>query len=281
MNRAFFIVCVFIGVSSLAVSAQEAGTLQDDLITVCERYWDNYDFHDITPLDSPEAILDYIYLLENVPDSIARNSVRLTFEQAERNMSVFLRFVLLFERYLYNPKSIFYNEDMWLFVLDCAISSDKIDETAKMHLQLQRELVCAGKPGSAADDFAIRTKNGKEFNLYDMECDYIVLLFNNPGCHYCEAIETEIISDSVIRRLQESGRLEIIAVYPSDDIALWMKTAYPASWISGYDIDGRIYPEILYRLKSVPEIYLLDKNKKVLFREESLKRISEYLTIIK
>lgn len=283
MNRVHFIVCVFIGVSSLTVNAQEAGadTLQDDLITVCEHYWDNYDFHDTAPLDSPKAILDYIYLLENVPDSISRNSIRFTFKHAERNMDVFTRFILLFEMYLYNVKSVFYNEDMWLLVLDCAISSDKINETWRMHLQLQREFVCAGKPGSAANDFAICTKNGKEFNLYDIECDYIILLFNSPGCHYCKAIETEIISDSVIRRLQGVRRLEIIAVYPGDDIALWMKTDYPDSWISGYDLDGRIYPEILYRLKSVPEIYLLDKDKKVLFREESLKRMSEYLTTIK
>ena len=85
----------------------------------------------------------------------------------------------------------------------------------------------------------------------------------------CKQITEELTSSPMINELTELGLLEIMALYPDEDIEAWR--AYlpnmPSSWINAYDPGMIISQDRLYSLKAIPSLYLLDKEKRVLIKD--------------
>lgn len=76
--------------------------------------------------------------------------------------------------------------------------------------------------------------------------------------------------DDVIRRSVRAGRLTLLALCADGDRAAWERSTgeFPPDWIVGFDT-GSIAEEELYVLPSMPTLYLLDRDKRVLLKEAS------------
>ena len=52
---------------------------------------------------------------------------------------------------------------------------------------------------------------------------------------------------------------------------------YPDNWYNGYDPDYVIREDILYNVRAIPSLYLLDKDKKVLMKDAPQERLFSWL----
>ena len=95
-------------------------------------------------------------------------------------------FLDLFEKYLYDPNSPMRNETLYITVLRVAIGSPKTSEAEKTRMRYRLDLAQRNRPEMPATDFAYTLASGKTGTLYDIDAEYLILFFNNPGCHACQ-----------------------------------------------------------------------------------------------
>ena len=246
---------------------------------LCQHYWDNFDFTDTALISQPEiteqAWVDYLAILSHIPFDKAENSLATLLNATSVNTPMFLHFIELSEKYLYDPNSPYRNEDYYILILKYIVSSPRIAEPNKIRPQYQLETVLKNRPGEAASNFVYTLPNGRTGKLYEIIADYTILFFNNPDCHDCLRVK-EFITASPIFSLKRD-KLAILAVYPDANIPLWKAAAYPPDIINSYDAGRVISKKQLYDLKVIPVLYLLDKDKKVILKDVPVERIEQYL----
>jgi hypothetical protein len=94
-------------------------------------------------------------------------------------------------------------------------------------------------------------------------------MFSNPGCPMCREIIEEIGSSPLINEMMENDRIEVLAVYPDEDLVAWRDHIgdIPQSWINAYDAGMRITEARSYNLQAIPSLYLLDSEKCVIIKD--------------
>ena len=247
------------------------------------HYWENVDFADTTYLDHREVMeqawVDYIDIMKLVPEETAISAITQMYKDAGKKKKVFFYFTDLAEKYLYDPNSPMWNEELYIPVLDAMLESTVLDDTEKILPKGRRELAEQNRPGRQAEDFTYTLVSGKSGTLYGVKADYTLLFINNPGCHACEEGIKELKQAPAINKEFEAGNLKILSVYPDEDKEEWERhlSDFPKEWINGYDKKLMIKEKNLYDLKAIPTLYLLDKNKKVLLKDAVVGQIEQYL----
>jgi hypothetical protein len=72
-----------------------------------------------------------------------------------------------------------------------------------------------------------------------------------------------------ISALIDSGRLQVVDVYIDQDIDDWKAhiPEYPKNWINGYDQAYTIRTDLIYNVRGIPSVYLLDADKTVVMKD--------------
>ena len=83
-------------------------------------------------------------------------------------------------------------------------------------------------------------------------------------------------------QLQEgirTGKLAVLNIYIDEDLKAWKEymPIYPEEWYNGYDPDYVIRTDILYNVRAIPSLYLLDKDKKVIMKDTPEARLFDWL----
>jgi thioredoxin-related protein len=133
--------------------------------------------------------------------------------------------------------------------------------------------------GSIAADFDFITPKDKSArHLKDLKADYILIYFNNPDCESCEKVKERLANSELINQLINDQKLIVLAIYPYDDQKLWKKAKYPSMMINGWNQSRQIEQLELYDLPTLPCFYLLNKDYKVLIKNEgSLNKVEAML----
>ena len=78
------------------------------------------------------------------------------------------------------------------------------------------------------------------------------------------------------------GSLAVVNIYIDEDIRAWREymPIYPDEWYNGFDPDFVIRTDILYNVRAIPSLYLLDKDKTVLMKDAVTDRVLNYLANI-
>jgi hypothetical protein len=106
-----------------------------------------------------------------------------------------------------------------------------------------------------------------------------LLVFYDPECQNCQAILEDLASNSILQRLQNQNRIKVLMIYTEGDEAIWQahKNHHPKGWISGFDQNEKIKQKPLYDLRAMPSIYLLDADKRVIFKDVLPEKLIPYL----
>ena len=102
-----------------------------------------------------------------------------------RDASSFDRICCLSGKYLYEGDSRFFNEDLYIAVLERALSSGVLGEADKLRPRYLLEQAMKNRVGFEAADFTYTLANGRSASLSELEADYTILFFNNPDCVKC------------------------------------------------------------------------------------------------
>lgn len=243
---------------------------------LAEHYWDKFDFSDTTFCNKPDiteqAYANYLDILRYVDPAVAQQSAAQLIKCAEVDSTMFDYFVMLSDKYLYDPNSPFRNDELLIPTLECIIASPLLDEAEKIRPQAQLDMAQKNRIGQKANDFRYTLHDGRTGRMYSIKADYLLIFINNPDCPACKEIREQICASPMLSEMIERGVMKVLAIYPDEDITAWLNYRHniPASWINSYDKQLRMRDEELYDLKAIPSLYLLDAEKRVMLKDCNL-----------
>lgn len=245
------------------------------------HFWDNFNFNNpqlATSSDYGEQhFANFINLFPQSKKVNISKGINSLLEKSAKHKSVLLYFEELFNKYLYDVNSPFYNEDYYIITLEQFINSDYIIQSNKIIYRIKLEIANKNRQGDLATNFTFYF-NRKTYSLYDVYDDYVILFFYVPGCKACEHNIRMLKSNSEFKKYL-SNKTTILALYTDGNKEIWENYAHniPSNWINGIDLKQEILKKGLYDLKASPTIYLLDKHKRVLLKDTNLKDLLYYM----
>ena len=247
------------------------------------HFWDKFDFRDTlychVPHITEQAFADYVNIFNYVSLEKVSESVKKFLANAEVEDVMYDYFFKLAEKYLYNPNSEARNDEHFIPFLEHVIASEKLSEAHKVRPQHILNLALKNRIGTKASDFVYTIASGNTGRLYNISAKYLLLMFFNPDCVECQRTTELLKNEGIITSLITSGTLKVLAVYPDENLFLWQKhiDKIPTTWINGYDKSLDLRNKELYDLKAIPTLYLLDRDKNVIFKDVAVGIISDFL----
>jgi len=247
------------------------------------HYWDNFNFRDTMYCHAPEiteqALADFINFFQQVDSEVVSRGVKKLLDAAEEDVVMYNYFYQTAEHYLYNPNSPVRSDEYFIPFLEHLVSSPKVLEVSKERPRYQLNLAYRNRIGTKASDITYTLNSGATGNLYSISAKYVLLMFVNPDCLECQRATGALKSSPAVATAVSRGLLKVLAVYPDENLEIWKEHLdnYPSTWINGYDKSLSVRNQELYDLKAIPTLYLLDKDKKVIYKDTSIDKIHYYL----
>jgi thiol-disulfide isomerase/thioredoxin len=183
------------------------------------------------------------------------------------------------DKYLYDPNSPVRNEEAYLSFARDMSECRFVDSTLRKSYDYSARMCSLNRIGQKATDFTFTGLTGKKMTLFGIKADITLLFFSNPGCPACEGITKALIADRKVNDLIASGKLAVANVYIDQELDKWRAFAknYPTTWLTGYDQNYIIRTDVLYNVRAIPSLYLLDKDKKVIMKDAPQENVLSYL----
>lgn len=212
------------------------------------------------------------YQMERLFNRIVRE------HEADTSRFIYLKLTELVSKYLYDPNSPLRDEDLYLPFVSRMAKSIYTPEESRAAYEYEAANCTLNPRESKATDFTFRTAAGKKMHLYDVESEYAILFFSNPGCSACKEI-VEMLKEDFVCEMLSDGRLSVVNVYIDYEYEEWLDYCkfYPSDWICGYDSSHSIREELLYDVRAIPSVYLLDSSKRVMLKDADVQRMMSRL----
>lgn len=259
---------------------------QEEYEAMVEHYWDDFDFAADSAVIAYDTV-DIIYAMSDyvvvIPPYKADSLLRGLIKRASESRPVLDFFAMVTEAVLHDPNSPYRNDEYYIPVLEQILESPLLDEYDRIAPMYDLDVARKNRIGMAANDFVYTLRDGRKSRLYDIDADYTILMFANPGCPMCREIMDEITASPLLNEMMEMGALKVLSVYPDEDLVAWRDylPQMPAKWINAYDDGMVIASESLYNLNAIPSLYLLDAQKRVLVKDGvSVPQIEDVISII-
>ena len=264
---------------------------------VAEHFWD--DFTDTSKLwfcdsltvngvkasEVEQEYVNWLAVLDMAEAETAVKSVETLFrnisavEARDTSSNVFETVSRLTSLYLYDPNSPYRNEDYYFPFVRGLAGSGFTPEERKPGYAYDARMCSLNRVGTKAADFSFSDRDGRKYTLYGIDAEYVILFFSNPGCTACkeiiDALQGNVKAEAMIR----SGRLAVLNIYIDSDLDEWRKymPIYPDDWYNGYDPDYVIRTDVLYNVRAIPSLYLLDGDKTVLMKDAPQEKLFFWL----
>ena len=230
-------------------------------------------------MPAPERYNSFIEQVAALDPERAEFLMNATMESLVDNPKGYRQMMELAERRFSDAADPIQNENLYMVVLKHATEKYVLSNAEKEKQRLLLEGAKNNMIGSIAADFDYVTTNDKDVHhLKDLKADYILVYFNNPDCESCEAVKQRLESNETINQMVNDKKLIVLGIYPYDDQKLWKKAKYPKMMINGWNKSRTIEYGELYDLPTLPCFYLMDKDYKVLIKNEgSLNKVEAML----
>ena len=228
---------------------------------------------------APERYNEYLEEVAKMDNSKAEFLMQATMETLAKDPKGYRQMLELAERRFSDPTDPIHNEVLYMAVLKHATEKFVLGAAEKEKQRLLLEGAKKNMIGTIAADFDYITPNDKEVkHLKDLNANYILVYFNNPDCQSCETVKERLATNELINKMVNEKKLVVLAIYPYDDQKLWKKAKYPKMMINGWNQSRQIEYAELYDLPTLPCFYLLDKDYRVLMKNEgSLNKVEAML----
>lgn len=174
------------------------------------------------------------------------------------------------KNYLYAPYSPMHNEELYAHYLRIITNHATTPEAERQRATYLLRLIERNRPGEQATDFTYYNRKGKGMTLAQtpVEGNRLILLFYDPECDECRLLLNRMKADVQLNEAIRTKQLSVLAIYTEGDKEMWKATlpTLPDHWQAGTD-RNMIKEKSLYDLKTMPCLYLLDAQKRVLVKD--------------
>lgn len=230
------------------------------------------------PVSAEQTLMTFLRTLGGKTDAQIADSMKVFYHRHCEDSAM----LQLVQDYLYDPNSPLRNEDVYLpFVKEMANSESTPDSLRPFYAR-QVKMCSLNRRGTNAADFEYVTLDGKRRRLYDIQAQTTLLFFSNPGCEACKEITDALQSSEAFRLAVATGRIAVLNIYIDEDLEEWRKYAvdYPSDWENGYDPNYIIRQDLLYNVRAIPSLYVLDEYKKVILKDAPVEAVFALLSNI-
>lgn len=248
----------------------------DSFFADAEKYTcDSTHVAGVSASELDQQMANYLYVLDNVPVDLARKAVAAfsteveAKETSDSSSTVFEVFRALCEKYMYDPNSPLRNEDIFQPFAQMLSTSRFLTEAERERFSYISRKCNLNRVGTKAADFRFCDSRGKEYTLYGIKADYILLFFSNPGCNSCMEIINGLKASPTVADMIRKSRLAVLNIYIDEDIQSWRDymPVYPQEWNNGFDPDFVLRNNEIYNVRAIPSLYLLDSQKTVMMKD--------------
>ncbi len=255
-----------------------------------DHYWDGFDLSDDTFLNTPflqQKVDRYMdELTMQVPDSVIA-SVDLILEKAEQNKGVF-RFCLPHLLNKYHKPKIMGLDKAYVHISDKYYKSGKADWMSEEGLKRitddaymingvllgkQAPQVKVQKYDPATEEFTTNL-----ISPYDLKSDFTIIFLWKPGCGHCKAMTKELIP--FYEEWKDKG-VEIFSITSANhmDLKKAIKDIKEKQmpWIITADPYSRALALQKYYGSSLPKLYVLDKDKKIIANRVGVPQLAKII----
>jgi thiol-disulfide isomerase/thioredoxin len=249
-----------------------------------EHYFDLVDFKDDRCVRIPlffQKVDQYIQKMTlQHPDSI---NVALDYVLGKCNIESEVYKFLLSHYLNYYANSKFVGMDgVYVHLVESYYANGKATWLDKENLAKMTTDARALKPlliDKIAPNIKVFKKDSTPITLHELKNPYIVLLFWAPDCGHCKK-SMPLIRD-FYDKFKAKG-VEILAVCTKvgpDEKTCWdgVEDMKMDKWINASDPTHSSRFKAIYDLKTTPQIYILDKNKKILTKKIGAEQLSEVM----
>lgn len=261
----------------------ENGNITDSLFQYNyykEHFLDNIDFSDSRLLRTPfveSKLKQYFKALPQIPDSLIVLIDNILYK-AEADSNVF-QFVLshLFNQYL--KSNIMGMDEVYVHIGEKYYLSGKAPWADSSFIANLADRVNKIKPnilGNTAVNLKMVTNKGQWVSLHDINAEFTILLFWEPGCGHCKKAIPAL--HDAYQKYKDKG-VEVFAVYTQVKKEEWDEfiEEKELEWINVYDPYGISRFRDYYDIYSTPVIYLLDKDKKLIAKRIAAEDVDGFL----
>jgi thiol-disulfide isomerase/thioredoxin len=240
-----------------------------------EHFFDHFDFKDKRIIRTPviNGRTDYYlnkYIIQH-PDTICQGVDRIL-KMAKPNAELY-RYFLITLLNTYAKSNIVGHDAIYVHLAkeyyakgECPwIEKDELDKIVKNALDLEPTLI-----GKTGQDLVLETKDGKKVKLYDIKTPYTILLFWAPDCSHCQKEMPEFVKFA--EKWNNKGKVTMVGVCNkvTDKVKdCWsFIDEHPGmnNWLQTADTYLLSKYIEKYYIKSTPQIYILDKDKKIIMK---------------
>ncbi|MDR0414472.1 MAG: redoxin domain-containing protein [Prevotellaceae bacterium] len=238
------------------------------------HFFDNFNFADErivnTPMLENRLIVFFQQVMLREPANDINVCINRLLDRVMGQSREVYRYVLtwLYDRYTDSP--IEGHHVVGIHLCDIMSDSTKVSwltDKDKTKLKQNIRKYKLNPIGAVATDLMLQTADGEHRSLHALRAPLTLLYFFNPGCGTCRM--TTPVLHELYDKYREQG-LEVFAVYPDKDTAEWKsyveENGY-TDWINVWDAEGTADIYEKYSLHAIPQLYVLDEDKRVRYKD--------------
>ncbi len=267
------------------------------------HYFDNFDIADARLLRTPlyeEKVMNYITkVVPQIPDSLNAEVDKLI--EKTRSDSTLFRYMLitLFNYFgksnymgmdavqIHIAEQYYITESWWSEPKFIADLKERIEKTKPLLIgKIAPDIELVNVPAEhfiKAEHDSVMKKFphvGAQFNLHEVEADYIVLVFWESDCGHCKTAIPKLY-EIYENSLKEKGItvLAVSTLFGEEGKVKWVdfvNTHKLYNWMNAWNPYSYDY-KITYDILTTPQIFILDKNKKIIAKKIAAEQVEDII----
>ena len=176
-------------------------------------------------------------------------------------------------------------EHTYIAMLKDALQYPKLDENRNRRYTRELGFIDKNHVGDTIPNFNMVLANGDTISMYDIQSEYTLLYLQHPTCPTCHKVRNRMKDFDKLNKAIASGKLKVVMVYFEDDPQVWSNYIHSSeanpNYLQGWNFDQSIDENNLFDTRTIPYMFLLDKDKKVIKKDLLVNEIEPYIDYLK
>ena len=176
-------------------------------------------------------------------------------------------------------------EHTYIAILKDAMQYPKLDENRKRRYTRELGFIDKNHAGDTIPNFNMVLANGDTISMYDVQSEYTLLYLQHPTCPTCHQVRNRMKDFEKLNKAIASGKLKVVMVYFEDDPKVWSNYINSSEanpkYLQGWNFDQTIDDNDLFDTRTIPYMFLLDKDKVVIKKDLLVNEIEPYIDYLR
>jgi len=245
------------------------------------KYFESIDFDDSGLLRTPVLKSPVVHFLDKVliqhPDTINVYIDKIMTSVLDQPDAFRFWLVTLFKKY--QESKIMGMDGVMVNLAEKYYLTDKVDWLSSEDKEKLAEEVEFVKPniiGKQAPQLQLLDTLLSPISLSQVKAEFTILFFYDPHCGHCKKSTPVLLEE--YHRMKDSG-VEVMGICITTDIEEWRRFVFEheLDWINGADPYYRSNMRRDYNVRTTPQIYILDKNKKIIAKKLDVEQLAGFI----